>query len=80
MWIKLTRNDLEPVLINVDELSHIGSRNGGGSTVYFAEGVDKKDNTKQKVIAVRETVAEIHNLLMATASSGIAASKARTAK
>ncbi|MEQ1950366.1 hypothetical protein [Mesorhizobium sp. CN2-181] len=80
MWIKLTRNDLEPVLVDADRLTHIGPRTGGGSTLYFAEDNDKKSDAKQKVLAVRDTVAEIYNLIKAADGGPIAASKSRTAK
>ena len=80
MWIKLTRNDLEPVLVDVERLTHIGPRTGGGSTLYFAEDSEKRGDVKQKVLAVRDTVAEIYNLIKATDGGPIAASKARTAK
>lgn len=80
MWIKLTRNDLEPVLVDVDRLTHIGPRTGGGSTLYFSEDGDKKGDAKQKVLAVRDTVAEIYNLIKAADGGPVAAAKARTAK
>lgn len=80
MWIKLTRNDLEPVLVDVDRLTHIGPRTNGGSTLYFAEDSDKKGDSKQKVLAVRDTVAEIYNLIKAADGAALTSSKARTAK
>ncbi|MFI0843389.1 hypothetical protein [Mesorhizobium sp. IMUNJ 23232] len=80
MWIKLTRNDLEPVLVDVDRLTHIGPRTGGGSTLYFAEESEKKADTKPKVLGVRDTVAEIYNLIRAADGAPLTASKARTAK
>ncbi|WP_442583055.1 hypothetical protein ACSBOB_14310 [Mesorhizobium sp. ASY16-5R] len=80
MWIKLTRNDLEPVLVDADRLTHIVPRTGGGSTLYFAEDGEKKADAKPKALAVRDTVPEIYNLLKAAEGTPAAGSRARAVK
>jgi hypothetical protein len=66
MWIKLTRPDLEPVLVNAAKITHVTARGGGGSSLYMElESVDKKGEAKQRILACRETTIEVFNLLKA---------------
>ena len=70
MWTKLTRHDGDAVLVNVDRLTHVVPRTGGGSSLFFARGVDQKSDATQVVLATRETVVEINDLIGAGRKAG----------
>jgi hypothetical protein len=79
MWIRLTKIDFESVMVNFDRLTHVSSRTGGGSSLYFdMEIVDKNGDSKQRVLAVKETVAEVYDI-METGGTPVAIPKLRTA-
>jgi len=82
MWIKLTRPDLEPVLVNSDVITHITARGGGGSSLYMElESVDKKGESKQRILACREPLADVYNILKAAEGGApAAAAKLRAAR
>ena len=67
MWVRLSGRDLEPILVEFSNVTHVASRAGGGSTIYFKnETVDAKGERKQRALAVRESVPEIAKALDAT--------------
>lgn len=67
MWVRLSGRDLEPMLVEFANVTHVTSRAGGGSTIYFkSEATNDKGETKQRALAVRETVPEISKALGAT--------------
>jgi hypothetical protein len=80
MWIKLTKKDMEPVLVNLARVSHVLHRTGGGSTLNFAGGASEKDGVvKPKALAVTESVAEISKAMEADEAAPAQAGK-RTAR
>jgi hypothetical protein len=80
MWIRLTKTDFESVMVNFDRLTHVSSRTGGGSSLHFdIEIVDKNGDSKQRVLAIKETVAEVYDAVMETGGTPAAIPKLRTA-
>lgn len=74
MWVRLSGRDLEPILVDFSNVTHVTSRAGGGSTIYFKnETMNEKGESKQRALAVRDSVPEISKALdarEALASSG----------
>jgi hypothetical protein len=81
MWIKLTRPDLEPVLVNFDRLTHITPRSGGGSSLYLdIEATDKNGESKQRALAVKDSVAEVYDAIRTADVPPVAKTRSRPAK
>jgi hypothetical protein len=62
MWIRLNSyKENNPLLVSGELVTHIAARLGGGSTLYFALATTdgKKGETKQRALAVRESIDEI---------------------
>jgi hypothetical protein len=80
MWVKLTKRDMEPVLVNFAKVSHVLNRSGGGSTLNFAVGASEKDGVvKPKILAVTESIVEISKAMEADEAGPSHAGK-RTAR
>lgn len=62
MWIKLKSNkEGNTLLVSLDQVTHIATRAGGGSTLYFAmETTDSAAReAKQRLLAVRDSIDDI---------------------
>ena len=80
MWIKLTKRDMEPVLVNFAKVSHVLHRTGGGSTLNFAVRASEKDGVvKPKALAVMESVVDVSKAMEADEAAPAQAGK-RTAR
>ncbi|PSJ56166.1 hypothetical protein [Kumtagia ephedrae] len=60
------------MLVSLDKVTHIATRAGGGSTLYFAvQATDPKGReAKQRLLAVRESIEDIAAQLDAKAAAG----------
>ena len=59
MWIKLTKSDDKPVLINISKISGASPSKNGGSTIQF----DERYTAPGTRLAVGETIEEVADMM-----------------
>lgn len=59
MWIKLTKSDDKPVLVNISKISGASPTKNGGSTIQF----DERFTAPGSRLVVGETIEEVADMI-----------------
>ncbi len=64
MWIQLTKNNGEAILVSATRITHISARQAGGSTIYLDSNTTDADGiAKARSLSVTETLETIRGML-----------------
>ncbi|MEQ1955520.1 hypothetical protein [Mesorhizobium sp. CN2-181] len=69
MWIQLTKNNGEAILVSSARITHVSARQVGGSTIYLdSTTTDANGTAKARSFSVQEAFEQIQDMLRAGGS------------
>lgn len=78
MWIQLTKNNGEAILVSSARITHVSARQVGGSTIYLdSTTTDANGIAKARSFSVQEAFEHIQDMLRA-GGSGTKSRRAKT--